>query len=62
MGHALVKRVYREISEMEKKLAAQHVAAEAIDEEPSRFDTTPTLVVSPSQEEKWLRLVEGHKA
>jgi hypothetical protein len=59
---AELKRVYREILEMEKKLAAQHVAAEAIDEEPSRFDTTRTPVVSPSQEEKWLRLVEGHKA
>jgi protein SMG6 len=59
---AELKRVYREISDMEKKLAAQHVAAEAIDEEPSRFQTTPALAVSPSQEEKWIRLVEAHKA
>ena len=58
---AELKRVYREISEMEKKLAAQHVAAEAIDEEPSRFQPTPVPAVSPSQE-KWIRLVEAHKA
>ena len=34
---AELKHVYREIPEMETGLAAQHVVAEAIDKEPSRF-------------------------
>jgi hypothetical protein len=59
---AELKGVYREISDMEEKLAAQHIAAEAIDEEPSRFQTIPALAVSPLQEEKWIRLASAHKA
>lgn len=60
---AELKRVYREISEMEKRLKASYAVADSIDEEPSRFQTATTApTVSAAQDQKWIQRVEAHKA
>ncbi|KAF8323175.1 hypothetical protein DL93DRAFT_2162363 [Clavulina sp. PMI_390] len=59
---AELKRVYREISIMEKKLTEQCSITETKDEELSRFDTTYTSPSStPAQIQKWIQLAAAHK-
>ena len=53
---AELKRVYREISSMEKKLLGEEPPSDMADDEPIRVQG-----LTESANEKWVRLIEAHK-
>jgi protein SMG6 len=53
---AELKRVYREISSMEKRLLSEDHPVDATEDEPIRVQG-----LSESPNEKWVRLIEAHK-